>query len=73
VRHSKILAADAFTADAEFTNVAGIHVKGAAEIEKFMAAGFATRLKAATSPLILHLLPLSRERWRRSSRAYTRT
>jgi uncharacterized protein (TIGR02246 family) len=37
-----------YTADAEFTNVAGIHVKGAAEIEKFLAAGFATRLKAAT-------------------------
>jgi uncharacterized protein (TIGR02246 family) len=37
-----------YTADAEFTNVAGIHVKGAAAIEKFMTAGFATRLKAAT-------------------------
>src|SRR5215469_14878537 len=46
--HDPVGASRQYMADAEFTNVAGIHVKGAAEIEKFLAAGFATRLKAAT-------------------------
>jgi uncharacterized protein (TIGR02246 family) len=46
--HDPVGAARQWMADAEFTNVAGIHVKGQADIEKFLAAGFATRLKAAT-------------------------
>jgi uncharacterized protein (TIGR02246 family) len=37
-----------YTSDAEFTNVLGMRVKGAAEIEKFLASAFRTRLKAAT-------------------------
>jgi uncharacterized protein (TIGR02246 family) len=47
-KHDPVAASRQYMADAEFTNVAGIHVKSAAEIEKFLAAGFATRLKAAT-------------------------
>jgi uncharacterized protein (TIGR02246 family) len=47
-KHDPMVASRQYMADAEFTNVAGIHVIGAAEIEKFLAAGFATRLKAAT-------------------------
>jgi hypothetical protein len=37
-----------YTSDAEFTNVLGMTAKGAAEIEKFLASAFRTRLKAAT-------------------------
>ncbi len=47
-KHDSIGASKQYMADAEFTNVTGIQVKGAADIEKFLAAGFATRLKAAT-------------------------
>jgi uncharacterized protein (TIGR02246 family) len=47
-KHDPVGASRQYMADAEFTNVAGIHVKGAADIEKFLAAGFASRLKAAT-------------------------
>ena len=47
-KHDPVAASRQYRADAEFTNVAGIHVRGAAEIEKFLAAGFATRLKGAT-------------------------
>ena len=36
------------TADADFTNVAAMQAKGAAEIEKFLLSGFKSRLKAAT-------------------------
>lgn len=37
-----------YTSDAEFTNVLGMTAKGTAEIEKFLALAFRTRLKAAT-------------------------
>jgi uncharacterized protein (TIGR02246 family) len=37
-----------YTSGAEFTNVLGMTANGAAEIEKFLAAGFRTRLKVAT-------------------------
>lgn len=37
-----------YTSDAEFTNVLGMTAKGTAEIEKFLASAFRTRLKAAT-------------------------
>jgi uncharacterized protein (TIGR02246 family) len=47
-KHDPVGASRQYMADAEFTNVTGIHVKGAADIEKFLAAGFATRLKAVT-------------------------
>jgi uncharacterized protein (TIGR02246 family) len=47
-KHDAVAASRMYTSDAEFTNVAGRTAKGAAEIEKFLAAGFATRLKAAT-------------------------
>ena len=47
-KHDPVAASRQYMADAEFTNVAGIHVKGGAEIEKFLAAGFTTRLKAAS-------------------------
>src|SRR5690349_10089552 len=47
-KHDPAGASRQYMADAEFTNVAGVHVKGAAEIEKFLATGFATRLKGAT-------------------------
>lgn len=47
-KHDPVAASRRFTPDAEFTNVAGTFVKGATEIEKFLGAGFATRLKAAT-------------------------
>jgi uncharacterized protein (TIGR02246 family) len=47
-KHDPVGASKQYMADAEFTNVAGIQVKGAADIEKFLATGFATRLKAAT-------------------------
>ena len=47
-KHDPVGASRQYMTDAEFTNVAGSHVKGQAEIEKFLAAGFATRLKAAT-------------------------
>jgi uncharacterized protein (TIGR02246 family) len=43
-KHDAVAASRMYTSDAEFTNVA----KGAAEIEKFLAAGFRTRLKLAT-------------------------
>src|SRR5437016_5236461 len=47
-RHDPVGASRQYMTDAEFTNVVGSHVKGQAEIERFLAAGFATRLKAAT-------------------------
>jgi uncharacterized protein (TIGR02246 family) len=47
-KHYPAGASRQYMSDAEFTNVAGIHVKGTADIEKFLAAGFATRLKAAS-------------------------
>jgi hypothetical protein len=47
-KHDPVAASTQYDADAELTNVAGIHVKGAVEIEKFLAAGFATRLKSTT-------------------------
>jgi uncharacterized protein (TIGR02246 family) len=47
-KHDPVGASRQYMADAEFTNVAGSHVRGQADIEKFLAAGFATRLKAAT-------------------------
>ena len=37
-----------YTSDAEFTNVLGMTAKGTAEIEKFLALAFRTRLNAAT-------------------------
>ena len=47
-KHDPVSASRQYMSNAEFTNVAGRHVKGQAEIEKFLATGFATRLKAAT-------------------------
>jgi uncharacterized protein (TIGR02246 family) len=47
-KHDPVGASKQYTTDCEFTNVAGIHVKGRAEIEKFLRAGFATRLKDVT-------------------------
>jgi uncharacterized protein (TIGR02246 family) len=47
-KHDPVGASRQYMPETEFTNVAGIHVRGAAEIEKFLAAGFATRLKTAT-------------------------
>jgi uncharacterized protein (TIGR02246 family) len=47
-KHDAVAASRMYTPDAEFTNVAGRTAKGSAEIEKFLAAGFATRLKAST-------------------------
>ena len=47
-KHDAVAASRMYTSDAEFTNVAGMTAKGAAEIEKFLAAGFRTRLKLAT-------------------------
>jgi uncharacterized protein (TIGR02246 family) len=47
-QHDPVGASRQYMPETEFTNVAGIHVRGAAEIEKFLAAGFATRLKTAT-------------------------
>ena len=47
-KHDPVAASRQYMVDAEFTNVAGIHVRGGAEIEKFLAAGFTTRLKAAS-------------------------
>jgi uncharacterized protein (TIGR02246 family) len=46
--HDPVAASRMYSEDADFTNVAGRQAKGAAEIEKFLAAGFKTRLKAAT-------------------------
>jgi hypothetical protein len=46
--HDPIGASRQYMPETEFTNVAGIRLKGAAAIEKFLATGFATRLKAAT-------------------------
>ncbi len=47
-KHDPIAASRMYTPDTEFTNIAGISVKGTAEIEKFLAVGFANRLKAVT-------------------------
>ena len=47
-KHDAVAASRMYTSDAEFTNVAGM-TKGAAEIEKFLAAGFRTRLKLRRS------------------------
>ena len=46
--HDSLAASRMYSEDADFTNVAGRQAKGAAEIEKFLASGFKTRLKAAT-------------------------
>jgi len=46
--HDPVAASRMYSEDADFTNVAGRQAKGEAEIEKFLAAGFKTRLKAAT-------------------------
>ena len=51
-KHDPVAPSRQYMADAEFTNVAGIHGKGAAEIEKFLATGLTTRLKAATWKLV---------------------
>jgi uncharacterized protein (TIGR02246 family) len=47
-KHDPIGASKQYMADAEFTNVVGNYIKGAANIEKFLAQGFATRLRTAT-------------------------
>jgi uncharacterized protein (TIGR02246 family) len=47
-KHDAVAVSRVYTLDAEFTNVLGMTVKGAAEIEKFLASAFRTRLKAAT-------------------------
>jgi uncharacterized protein (TIGR02246 family) len=46
--HDPVAASRMYSEDADFTNVAGRQAKGAAEIEKFLADGFKTRLRAAT-------------------------
>jgi|ERR1700722_487752 len=46
--HDSVAASRMYTEDADFTNVTGRQAKGAAEIEKFLASGFKTRLRAAT-------------------------
>jgi uncharacterized protein (TIGR02246 family) len=47
-KHDAVAVSRVYTLDAEFTNVLGMTAKGAAEIEKFLAAGFRTRLREAT-------------------------
>jgi uncharacterized protein (TIGR02246 family) len=51
-KHDPVAAARMYSADADFTNVAGMQAKGAAAIEKFLASGFATRLKSATQKTV---------------------
>ena len=47
-KHDAAAASRMYTADADFTNVAGMQAKGIVEIEKFLASGFQSRLKTAT-------------------------
>jgi uncharacterized protein (TIGR02246 family) len=47
-KHDPVGASTQYMPDTEFTNIAGIQVKGTVEIEKFLATGFATRLKEVT-------------------------
>ena len=41
-KHDPVQASRQYTPDTEFTNIAGLQVKGTAEIEKFLATGLAT-------------------------------
>jgi len=47
-KHDAVASSRMYTADADFTNVAGMQAEGVVEIEKFLASGFQSRLKAAT-------------------------
>jgi uncharacterized protein (TIGR02246 family) len=47
-KHDAVASSRMYTADADFTNIAGMQAKGAVGIEKFLASGFQSRLKAAT-------------------------
>jgi ketosteroid isomerase-like protein len=40
--HDPVASKRMYTADADFTKVAGMQAKGAAEIEKFLASGLKT-------------------------------
>src|SRR5271165_6389679 len=47
-KHDAVASSCMYTADADFTNVAGMQAKGVVGIEKFLASGFQSRLKSAT-------------------------
>jgi uncharacterized protein (TIGR02246 family) len=47
-KHDAVASSRMYTPDADFTNAAGMQAKGSAAIERFLAAGFLSRLKNAS-------------------------